>query len=68
MLVQKLLSKFSLLNRLPEFFGHIRKMKKNELQLRHAYLSVYLSVHMEKLGSHCTDFRKILLRIFQKSV
>ena len=46
----------------------IRKIAKNRL-LALSCLSVCLSVRMEHLGSHCTDFHEILyLSIFRKFV
>jgi hypothetical protein len=55
-------------------FRRVRKTGKSIYRLRHVCLSVsvclfvFLSVRMEHVGSHRTDFHKILYRIFRKSV
>ena len=39
----------------PEYFNHVRKLAERDCKLRH----VRLSVRMEQLGCHRTDFHKI---------
>jgi hypothetical protein len=50
-------------------FRHVRKIARSDCYLRHGGLSVCLSVGVEQLGCHCTDFHKILyFSIFRNSV
>ena len=51
------------------FLGAFARLQKSDYQLRHARLSVYTSVSMEKLGSHWADFQEILhWSIFRKTL
>jgi hypothetical protein len=50
-------------------FRRVGKTAKSDYYLWHVCLPVCLSVRMEQLGSHCTDFRGIgYFSIFPKSV
>ena len=50
-------------------FWRVRKIAKNDYELRHVCPSARLSVPVQQLGSHWTEFHEILhLSIFRKSV
>jgi hypothetical protein len=53
----------------PSLLGAFEKLQKNDYYIRHIFLSVRLSVRMEKFHCHWTDFdENLYLRFFRTFV